>query len=91
MILCLQMNMNFLPSYIKRNIFHSKYKANKNATLNWLEIQWKVDGTFEGDYVNDYLAIQNETFNGVRTPWSDGYTTSLYNVKEDVQCRRYEL
>ena len=74
----------------KKSFSCVKYKPQKNEILNWLEIQWDVDDNFEGDYMNDYLAITNELSGEKRTAWIDKYTTSLYSVR-DVQCRRYEL
>ena len=74
----------------KKSFSNGKYRPQRNETLNWLEIQWDVDDNFEGDYMNDYLAITNELSREKRTAWIDKYTTSLYSVR-DVQCRRYEL
>ena len=68
----------------------SSYSVIQGSILRCIALYWKLDTNFQGDYMNDYKLINNALLDGVRTSWTDKYTTSLYSL-DDIQCRRYEL
>ena len=66
------------------------YSVTHGSILKCIALYWKLDTNFQGEYMADYKLINNALLDGVRTSWTDKYTTSLYSLG-DIQCRRYEL
>ena len=58
--------------------------------LKCIALYWKLDTNFQGEYMADYKLSNNASLDGVRTLWTDKYTTSLYSLG-DMQCRMYKL
>ena len=71
--------------------FSSQYFANAGKILNCLHLQWEVDDNFKGDYTRDYKVLQNNVVDDFRMAWINKYTTSLYELNQGINCRRYEL
>ena len=68
----------------------TSYSVVQGNVLRCIAFYWKLDSNFQGEYMADYKLINNALVDGVRTSWTDKYTTALYSIG-DIQSRRYEL
>ena len=84
-------NFLSLSEEAKKHFYPPVYNANNRQVLSSLSLYWDTDEEFQGEYMQDHRALQNELADGIRTAWTDKYTTSIYTPCIDVECQRYEL
>ena len=53
-------NFLSLSEHDKKLCANQSYKAHEGNILDWLETQWRVRTSYEGDYVHEYMVIEND-------------------------------
>lgn len=67
------------------------YNARQGGIMNNLNFIWGANRPFTGKYIHDYKALGNDLIHGTRTAWLHKYTSSLYSIDNNSNCRRHEL